>query len=88
MIKTALKISGMACSMCEAHINDAVRSAFSVKKVQSSHKKGETVIISREPLDRARLLEAIRATGYTVTSVTEETTRESSLMDRLFRRDS
>ena len=25
MIQTTVKVSGMACSMCEAHINDAVR---------------------------------------------------------------
>ena len=35
MIKTTVKISGMACAMCEAHINDAVRGAFPVKKVTS-----------------------------------------------------
>ena len=30
MIRTTIKVSGMACSMCEAHINDAVRGAFPV----------------------------------------------------------
>ena len=51
MIQTTVKVSGMACSMCEAHINDAVRGAFPVEKVTSSHSKGETVILSKEPLD-------------------------------------
>ena len=37
MIQTTVKISGMACSMCEAHINDTIRRAFSVEKVSSSH---------------------------------------------------
>lgn len=45
MIQTTVKISGMACSMCEAHINDTIRRAFSVEKVSSSHTKGETVIL-------------------------------------------
>ena len=27
MIQTTVKVSGMACSMCEAHINDAIRGA-------------------------------------------------------------
>lgn len=31
MIKTVLKIDGMACGMCEAHVNDAIRKAFTVK---------------------------------------------------------
>ena len=50
MIQTTVKVSGMACSMCEAHINDAIRAAFPVEKVSSSHSKGETVILSKEPL--------------------------------------
>jgi len=40
----------MACGMCEAHVNDAVRRAFPVKKVTSSHKKGETVILTEAEL--------------------------------------
>ena len=55
MIQTTVKVSGMACSMCEAHINDAVRGAFPVEKVTSSHSKGETVILSQAPLDENAL---------------------------------
>ena len=55
----------MACSMCEAHINDTIRRAFPVEKVSSSHVKGETVILSKEPLDENALRAAIDATGYT-----------------------
>lgn len=65
MIQTTVKISGMACSMCEAHINDTIRRTFSVEKVSSSHTKGKTVILSREPLDEAALRAAIDAAGYT-----------------------
>ena len=50
MIQTNLTIDGMACSMCEAHINDVIRSTFSVKKVTSSHRKGTAQILSEEPL--------------------------------------
>lgn len=72
MIKYTLKIDGMMCGMCEAHINEAVRAAFKVKKVSSSHTKGETVIITDVPLDEARLAETIGATGYTLVSVKNE----------------
>lgn len=65
MIKTTIKVSGMACSMCEAHINDAVRENFPVEKVSSSHSRGETVIISKAPLDENSLRAVIDATGYT-----------------------
>lgn len=51
MIKTVLKVNGMMCGMCEAHMNDLVRKNFQVKKVTSSVKDGETVVISEENLD-------------------------------------
>ena len=72
MIRTTLTVEGMACSMCEAHINDVVRRTCSVKKVSSSRKKGTTVILSETPPDTFQLREAIHAAGYTVTSATVE----------------
>lgn len=72
MVKIILDVEGMACGMCEAHVNDAVRRAFPVKKVSSSHAKGKTEIISEEPLDEEKLKAAVSATGYTVTAVKTE----------------
>ena len=62
MIETIVRVDGMMCGMCESHINDAVRSHFQVKKVSSSHTKGQTVIQSQEPLDREQLAELQQAT--------------------------
>ncbi len=69
MVKTVLKIDGMMCGMCEAHMNDAIRAAFNVEKVVSSHKKGETEIISENALDEEKIKETVKATGYTLKSV-------------------
>ena len=67
MYQITLKIDGMACGMCESHVNDAVRGAFSVKKVTSSHSKGETVILADEALTEDALRAVIEPTGYKVT---------------------
>ena len=69
MTQTVLKIEGMACGMCESHVNDAIRNNFSVKKVKSCHKKGETVIKSEQPLDAEKLKKVIADTGYTLVSI-------------------
>lgn len=69
MFETTVKISGMMCGMCEAHVNDAVRRAVPVKKVSSSHAKGETVILSEQQPDEQALRAAISETGYDVLSV-------------------
>ncbi len=69
MFETTIKISGMMCGMCEAHVNDAVRRAVPVKKVSSSHAKGEAVILSEQQPDEQALRAAISETGYDVLSV-------------------
>ena len=61
MYQTTVGVDGMMCGMCEAHVNDAVRKAFPVKKVTSSHGRGQA-------LDEQAVRSAINATGYTVTS--------------------
>lgn len=69
MVQITVKIEGMACGMCESHVNDAVRRAFSVKKVTSSHKQGETVILTEADISEAQLRAAIEPTGYRVLGV-------------------
>ena len=86
MIKTTLSISGMTCGMCEAHINDAIRTAFPVRKVKSSHASGETVILSDAPLNREKLRQVIEATGYIILSVRDEAVETQSLLKRLLKR--
>ena len=72
MQKITLNIDGMACGMCEAHINQAIRNKFSVKKVTSSHAKGETVILTEQELDEEKLRKEIGETGYELKSVSKE----------------
>jgi len=73
MNKTTLKIDGMACSMCEAHINDTIRKAVpGAKKLSASHKKGEASFLTEDAVDLDALREAINKTGYTMLSGTTE----------------
>ena len=83
MIRTCVKVSGMVCGMCETHVNDAVRSAFTVRKVRSSRVKGETVIESDNPIDTDKLKQVINATGYIALSVSEEEIMSKGRMWRL-----
>ena len=79
MVKITANVEGMACGMCEAHVNDAIRKAFSVKSVKSDHVKKITEIISEEPLDEEKIKEVIGATGYTVTGVSSEPYKKKGL---------
>lgn len=68
MYQITLNIDGMMCGMCESHVNDAVRNAFPVKKVTSSHSRGETVILSETEIPETDLQPVIAKTGYELTS--------------------
>lgn len=72
MWKLTVQVDGMMCGMCESHVNDAVRRAFSVKKVTSSHKKGQTVILTESDFSEEELRAAIDKTGYQVLGVRKE----------------
>ena len=79
MLKITLKIDGMMCSMCESHVSDAVRRAFPVKKVTSSHSKGETMILTETDIPDEQLRAAVEPTGYRVLSVRKERYEKRSL---------
>ena len=72
MTKITVQIDGMMCGMCESHVNDAVRKAFQVKKVTSSHSKGQTVILTETDIDEDAIRAALAPTGYEVKAVSKE----------------
>lgn len=82
MVKTTLQINGMAYGMCESHVNEAIRNAFKVKKVNSSHSKNETVIISEEELPEDQIRKVIEPTGYELVSVSSEAYVKKGLFHR------
>ncbi|MBQ9429892.1 MAG: heavy-metal-associated domain-containing protein [Clostridia bacterium] len=71
MEQITLKIDGMMCGMCEAHICDLVRRAFpNAKKVKASRKRGEATFLTDTAVDGDRLAAAFADTGYRLLSVT------------------
>ena len=72
MVKVTVGIEGMACSMCEAHINEAVRNTFQIKKVSSSHTKKQTIIVAEQDIPEQKLKDVIAKAGYDVVSVSSE----------------
>lgn len=83
MIKTTMKIEGMMCGMCEAHICDAIRRAVpSAEKVTASRSRREATFLSEETVDTAALKAAIDATGYSCLSVATEPYEKKGLFGR------
>ena len=80
MVKTTVKIEGMMCGMCEAHINDTIRKAFpEAKKVSASRKKGEAVFLTDNEINAEELQFAIDSTGYKYISCSSEPYKKHGL---------
>ena len=83
MKKITVKVEGMRCGMCESHVNDLIRRNFNVKKVTSSHVKGETVILAPQTIAPDALIAAISADGYIARDVKEEEYKKKGLFSFL-----
>lgn len=83
MVETTLKIDGMMCPMCENHVNETIRNGFKVKKVKSSHKEGQTVILSADKIERIAIEKAITALGYKLLDVSEKEIEKKGLFSFL-----
>ena len=83
MMKTTLKIEGMTCGMCEAHICDEIRRTVpAAKKVAASRSKKEASFLTEDSVDAALLKSAIDATGYACLSVESAPYEKKSLFGR------
>ena len=72
MTTITVNVTGMMCGHCEAHVNKAIKEAFGVEDVVSSHEKGTTVIQAPQKLDENKIREVIKEAGYEVTGITQE----------------
>ena len=68
MYKYVLKINGMRCGMCEAHIEDVIRKKIKVKRVNASHIKNELTVITDMVLDEKDFHILLDETGYIIDS--------------------
>lgn len=80
MYKIILTIEGMHCPMCEAHVNEAIKKAFKVKKVSSSHKQNQTIIICDKDIANDKIKSVIDEIDYDLKSIRRETEDKKGLL--------
>ena len=80
MYKTTIKVDGMMCGMCEAHIQDAIRKAYpEAKKVKASRSKKEATFLTDEMPDEEDVINLITDTGYGFMGVWSEPYKKRGL---------
>ena len=80
MYQVTVKIEGMMCGMCEAHICDTIRKSFpDAKKVKASKARKEATFLIEGTVDTEKLKKAISDTGYTFVSAESEPYKKRGL---------
>ena len=70
MNRITMKIDGMMCGMCEAHICDTIRKAVpSAKRVTASRSKKQASFLTDAAVDTDLLKKAVDETGYACLSI-------------------
>lgn len=87
MKEITVKIEGMMCGMCEAHVSDIIRKSFDVKKVTASHTKKEAVIITESHIPEQNLIAAIESMGYRVLGVIEKPYEKKGFLSSIFHKN-
>jgi len=77
MNKIILKINGMKCGMCEAHVNNLFRTKLNIKKIKSSHIKNETLIFTNLEISDDSLKNALENSGYKIESIKREDAKKT-----------
>lgn len=80
MNKITVKIGGMHCPECEAHVNNLFRkNCPRVIQVKSSHLKKQSVIFTDASLDEEAVRKVLDGSGYRVEDVSFENGLKDSL---------
>ena len=69
MNKYILRVDGMRCGMCEAHVEEVIRNNIKVKKIRASHIKNEVTIICEDELNLDDFKKILDPTGYKILSI-------------------
>ena len=65
----AVKIEGMMCPHCEAHVKKALEALGGVTVAEVSHEKGTAIVSMTENVDNAAITAAVTDAGYTVLGI-------------------
>jgi Cu2+-exporting ATPase len=63
-MQTVVKIEGMMCPHCEAHVKSALEALPGVEDCCADHKGGTATLTSAAPLDLALVKKTVEGLGY------------------------
>lgn len=80
-MKEKIKIEGMKCPKCAAHVDQALSKIAGVKSSTTDHATGISLITTDQELDENKIDQAISEAGYKFISV-EKVQEEQSIIGK------
>lgn len=71
-MKTVIKIEGMRCKHCEAHVTDTLKNFDGIDSVKVSLKNKEAIIKHKNPIENETIKNLISSIGYEVIDITQK----------------
>ena len=68
-MQKTLKIKGMMCGHCEAHVKKALEAVDGVSLAEVSHVNGTAVVTLSKPVENGVLKKAVEDADYKVTQI-------------------
>lgn len=66
MIEKTIKVEGMMCGHCEAHVKEALEKIKGVEEAIADHETGKVVLKLSKDVDDKKISDAVKKAGYTV----------------------
>ncbi len=63
-MKKTIKVKGIMCEHCEAHVKEALEKIDGVESAVANHKKGKVVITMTKDVGKDALKNAVTDAGY------------------------
>lgn len=65
-IKKTIKVEGMMCGHCEAHVKEALEKIKGVEEATADHETGKVVLKLSKEIDDKKIADAVKKAGYKV----------------------
>lgn len=66
MIEKTIKVEGMMCGHCEAHVKEALEKIKGIEEAAANHETGTVVLKLSKEIDSKKIADAVKKAGYTV----------------------
>lgn len=65
-IEKTIKVAGMMCGHCEAHVKEALEKIKGIEEATADHETGKVVLKLSKEVDDKKISDAVKKAGYTV----------------------